>query len=291
MQKAPQFPFLEESFYQYEEFPAPRELGDLIACVWTVKPTGQFENACELSRRILPDGCIDLVVTLGKTGIYRIQDENITSGESANFLGIQTAPIHLMPSVDSRSWWAIRFRPHAIPVFFGALSSDLVDRMEEGRSLSASFMKAFELQIRAGTHRETALRIFSMLEKQRKIFGREARTVSAVVQRIVATQGRIGIVGLCEELGLSRQYLARVFRKYTGVTPKQYGRIIRFNSVIRSLEQGNFRNWSDTAFDHGFYDQSHLISDIHEFTGFAPEALRSSSFSSFHFSKTAPLRS
>src|SRR5262249_46831787 len=99
------------------------------------------------------------------------------------------------------------------------------------------------------------------------------RRVDAAVARM--TEGNIRIDELANEIGISRQHLARQFLHHVGVSPKTFARVMRFRRLTGSLDAGDV-DWADVAALHGFYDQAHLIAAFREPAGTTPNA--------FHFS-------
>jgi AraC-like DNA-binding protein len=68
----------------------------------------------------------------------------------------------------------------------------------------------------------------------------------------------------------SHRQLIADFKKYIGTTPKFFQRIVRFGSILSSIENKQTINWSELAYHWGFSDQSHLIREFQHFSGFAP---------------------
>ena len=88
-------------------------------------------------------------------------------------------------------------------------------------------------------------------------------------RRLVATDGRIPIGALAEELGCSRKYLVSQFREAVGVPPKTLARILRLQRAIRLLDAGG-GEWGEIALECGYYDQAHFNRDFREFAGSTP---------------------
>ncbi len=103
-----------------------------------------------------------------------------------------------------------------------------------------------------------------------------ARPVSPDVdwawRRLVATSGTVPIATLVDELGCSRRHLAVRFREVVGMTPKTFGRMIRFERAVERLRTGN-DELGAIALDCGYYDQAHFNRDVRAFSGVTPGAL------------------
>ena len=87
-------------------------------------------------------------------------------------------------------------------------------------------------------------------------------------ERLRRTHGRARIGSLAEELDWSRKRLVAEFREHIGVPPKAAARLIRFE---RARALAGAMTWAELAFECGFADQPHLISEFRAFTGRTPE--------------------
>lgn len=61
------------------------------------------------------------------------------------------------------------------------------------------------------------------------------------------------------------------FKRYCGYTPKVYHRICRFNEILKNINNKEAIHWSQIAYECAYADQSHLIKEFREFSGFSPE--------------------
>jgi AraC-like DNA-binding protein len=82
--------------------------------------------------------------------------------------------------------------------------------------------------------------------------------------------GRISTKHLAESHGLTRQQFKRRFLAAAGLPPKLYSRITRFQALVHSLLSTDVSDWVAVSSDVGFYDQTHMINEFHEFAGSSP---------------------
>ncbi|MET7708217.1 helix-turn-helix domain-containing protein [Micromonospora sp. NPDC005413] len=131
-------------------------------------------------------------------------------------------------------------------------------------------------------------------------------------QWLVASGGQGSVGVLADELGWSRRHLASRFRQEVGLPPKMAARLLRFHHACAALTDvgatigpsakggpsamggpgagppagsgqseagedpasaGRIVDWAAVAARCGYYDQSHLIRDFHQFAGATPAAL------------------
>ncbi|MDB4918732.1 helix-turn-helix domain-containing protein [Mucilaginibacter sp.] len=71
---------------------------------------------------------------------------------------------------------------------------------------------------------------------------------------------------------LNYKWLERNFKKHIGVSPKDYLLLRRFLNAYRSLDSLSSKALLQTALEHGYYDDNHLIKDFRSFSGQSPKA-------------------
>lgn len=89
-------------------------------------------------------------------------------------------------------------------------------------------------------------------------------------------QGVGTLRGLSRHVALSERRLTTLFRAETGLSPKQAGRLMRFqrarNAVVRPVAAGAAPDLARVAADCGYYDHSHLVRDFRQYTDASPTA-------------------
>lgn len=95
--------------------------------------------------------------------------------------------------------------------------------------------------------------------------------VMGSLQAICVNKGMLKVSRLSEEFFLSEKQFVRRFRNQTGVSPKFFSRLVRFQHILKLLENGQ-ADLLSLAVKSGFYDQSHFIHEFTEFTGTTPQA-------------------
>lgn len=111
-----------------------------------------------------------------------------------------------------------------------------------------------------------------------RVLGALARTDQVVTpelswawQTLVDTGGATGIGPLADQIGWSRQHLARQFGAEFGLSPKLAARITRFERAKTMLQRTpSFVTIAQIAATCGYYDQAHLNRDFAELAGCSP---------------------
>jgi AraC-like DNA-binding protein len=98
----------------------------------------------------------------------------------------------------------------------------------------------------------------------------DRETVGHATRLISVRGGRVSIDEMARSHGLSRQQFTRRFSAATGLTPKLFVRITRFQSLVHALPSSDVSQWVSVAPAIGFYDQAHMINEFRAFTGSSP---------------------
>jgi AraC-like DNA-binding protein len=95
------------------------------------------------------------------------------------------------------------------------------------------------------------------------------RASDALLRRIQIDHGTTSILRWARDARVDARHLERGFCAATGMTPKQFARVIRFKRAYRDLVARGRTAAAGTPLD-GFYDQSHFNREFRYFTGVAP---------------------
>lgn len=95
-------------------------------------------------------------------------------------------------------------------------------------------------------------------------------TVHQSILKIIETKGLLPIKELRDLLNISERTFERRFLAQVGVTPKQFSKIIQFQSSLTDLQKNDFNTLTDIVYKNGFADQSHFIRVFKAFTGTTP---------------------
>ena len=80
------------------------------------------------------------------------------------------------------------------------------------------------------------------------------------------------ISSVIKQVGFSHKHFIELFRRQTGLTPKLFCRIRRFQQVLSEIQARKSVDWSDLAYSCGYFDQSHFVHDFLNFSGMNPSA-------------------
>jgi AraC-like DNA-binding protein len=225
----------------YREHAPPPALAAYVDRFWTsdAAPAGPL-------RRILPDGCIDILVEL--------------DGDAATLhvVGTMTRAI-VVPAYARNRVVAVRFRPGGAPRFLRVDADELTDADVELRALGL----ALEVD-----PREPLQSLVGWLLA--RVAGPASDPAEHAIGRLLAASP--SIPALARETGWSRQWLTRACRRRVGIPPKQLGRVARMQRAIIALQDAPHVPLAVAAVALGYFDQAHMTKDFRELAGATPRA-------------------
>jgi AraC-like DNA-binding protein len=241
----------------YTEHAPAEGLRRFVSCLWTMShPIAPH--------RVLPDGCMDLLFSLGfRSG----------AAPCGRVIGTMTRAIVAAPSPGA-AFLGVRFRPGAAAAFlgvgareardtafvfrdvWGAVAREIEEKLAETRDLG---------QARAVLEQELAGRLTHARAPDRR--------VNVAVAAIGDTMGAVPVRALAARVGVGERQLERLFEELVGVGPKAFARVVRMQALVKAVDPARPTPWSRVASGLGYADQAHLVREVRALTGLTPGEL------------------
>lgn len=245
-----------------------RMLEPYVGCYWLSVFTGSEKEAQELKPKavtLIPDG--------GSSFIFDVNYRQNRHHES--IWGVMDKPVvvynqHSVSKGETMTF-GVDFKPGGLYRFLGIPMGEFTNHSPELGSLSYStFHQLAESIISAGSIGELIHKIEAFLLKQLNEVSSYQPTVMEALYSISETSGSIRVSELANRLLISERSLRRLFHEHVGISPKTLCRITRLQSVMKHCTENKQLDFLMTAYDSGYFDQSHFIKDFKEFCGYTP---------------------
>ena len=243
-----------------------KKLADLVRYFWVFE--GNASEAKPYVHRTFANVCPELLFHY--EGVFEeIDNGNNLQSSFITGLHAHTAQHRRFVVKQPFGMFGVYLYPHALPVLFDtpaiALTNELPDLIS---ILKGDGRVIHEKMLLASGNAERLSIITSFLE--RRITQPKRPEIGNVIKAIVAARGQVNIKALSSECFLSVRQFERNFKEQSGFAPKAFARIARFYAVVEGTLNKR-RSLTEIAYDFGYYDQSHFISDFKEFSGFCPK--------------------
>lgn len=246
------------------------ELEGFIECYWMM----YSQDSVPLVEKIIPDGFTEIIFNYGDiykskiSGDWTLQSPNLLAGQLRTFFYLQNTGI--TGSI------AVKLKPAALTQLFGFSMNQYLDKIVDLDSLpSPQLIKLKEVIddcVRFGYNREEQY-VKKILDEYFAdlIQTAQENPLEAPLDLIFNSNGLVTVADMVAVAGVSERQLERLFKKYIGLTPKYYARIIRFNYIFQLIKSKE-NSWAEVVYQSGYYDQSHFIHNFKSFTGEDPSA-------------------
>jgi AraC-like DNA-binding protein len=255
---------------EYAERRPAQELAPFVEAFWWMR--GGAGPAPAAADKVLPDGCLELVLHLGDRFSAGREPSRLFEQPRAVLVGQLTGCLFLRPGARVETM-GIRFRPGGAFPFLGPRVHELTGQVVALGDLWGNAAHELEetVALAAGPAAQ-ALAAERWLRRRLHGLAARDRLVERAVRSIVTRHGAVAVAELADAAGVSARQLERRFRGAVGLPPKALARVLRFQAVLQAVSAGA-GDWAGVALDHGYFDQPHLIRDFQELAGETPARL------------------
>ncbi|HBH49673.1 MAG TPA: hypothetical protein DDX98_13590 [Bacteroidales bacterium] len=223
--------------------------------------------------RFLPDGDVQIIFDLTDYPKYIYDNETLKEIQSCKkvwFSGFRTEPITI-PSGKESEMLIVQFKKgKAYPFVIEPMQNLKNFVVDAELVLNPEILNIRDNLLNTPEPSEKLLVLEQKLLDCYYSQLSENPFVDFAVAAITASPDQCSIKSIAENAGYSQKHIIKIFKEHVGVTPKEFLRVIRFQKVIQQIELQKSVDWSAIAYDCGYYDQSHFISDFKLFSGFTP---------------------
>jgi AraC-like DNA-binding protein len=248
------------------EFIVPKDLEPFINCIM-VKESSDPSGHTNIP--IYADGYPGIMYQHSENGFYLLPRKKKLS---ELFLYGQTLdPV----SLDVRGTYkfvVFQLYPFASKYLLGVDPKELNDECYDLLQQQNVNVAAFRRKLVSSDNLEVQVRIISdlMLELIKSNQVPQEDRIQQAITIILEHKGQLAIKDLLRQLHITERTMERYFISHVGLTPKQFARIVQFQSSLHQLTQSNFNKLVDIGMDSGFTDQSHFIRTFKKYTGQTP---------------------
>ena len=206
--------------------------------------------------RVLPTGRMDLVIPLDDAN----ETGQLSGAHSTAFVLDTSKPLSVI---------GVRFKPGGGAAFIGLPAGELQDQSVALDDLWCGGAPRLRDALFEATDPQAKLHALEQFLLAR-LTRRQRSAVDYALAQFQHAPGATSVGQIVGRTGLSPRRFIAAFRDRVGLTPKLFVRLCRFRRLIDALQGQAEVDWADAAVAGGYFDQSHLIRDFHEFTGMRP---------------------
>ena len=260
----------------YREITPEDRLKPFIKCFYIF----QSESDAEFEDVVFPSGFTEIIFNLGEGTWASPDGNNYKITPQIELWGQVTKPMQIK-SKGKHLMLGARFFPHAAGYFlredigqFNNIVSDLSDVL--GASIKTLHSRLLETNDLIRRIELVEKFLLKRLSTDRKLNIR-IEEIGLLLHNINKNYTESSISIIASQHGISTRYLHKLIYQYTGLSPKVYNKINRFQHSLKLITK-NAASLTSIAYDCGYFDQSHFIRDFKSFTGVTPSGYLENKF-------------
>ncbi len=234
-----------------------------IECYWTIENDDPTIN----TQKIIPDGYPEIIIHYGNP--YRININNKWELQSKYLVAGQITKHFYIENTGTSEVFGIKLKPPALTHLFNMKMDALNEKVVPIDELNEQELHNFLIKLYSVENEKRAEACNQYFKEMAIRLHDRGHFIDAAIDMIFASNGAIEITTLYQTLFITERQLQRAFKKYVGISPKIFARIVRFNYIFQLIKNDK-PSWAQIAFDAGYYDQSHFIKNFKTFTGEDP---------------------
>ncbi len=246
-----------------ERIPAA-PLDDSVRLLWYTR----IADAPAGRERILPDGCVQVIVNLARDLIWDCGEFGRRRALPGSLIVGSRSVYEIVDRSDMAELMGIVFRPAG----FAAFAGDAVDLFSNRHVPLEDAWGARARRLRERLHEAVtpaaklrALEVFLANE-----FGPRPAShpmVDFALSHIARAPRMSSVSEMAAQTGWSVRRFSQVFRERVGLSPKAWCRLQRFQRALRQVHAGADVAWAELAVECGYYDQAHFANEFRAFSG------------------------
>lgn len=251
---------------QKVDYIIPRDMEPYVNCIMVDECSGA-DSETEIP--IYADGYPGIMFQQSANGFYQ-QPRNKKLSEL--FLFGQTITPFTLNAEGPFNFVVVQLYPFASKYLLNIDSRELNDDCYDLMKLQKESVREFHQQLcNAGSLEEKVDIIYQLIADLIRAHEiPEDDMVQRGIELILDTNGQMRVADIVQRLYTTERTFERNFLAEIGLTPKQFSKIIQFQSSLSHLNQSSFRKLTEISHDSGFTDQSHFIRTFKKYTGQTP---------------------
>lgn len=257
-------------------FPIPADLQSVLESIWTYQIEAPSAEISPI-QFCLPGGMIEILFHVSPSTHQILTRTEWITAPQAMIMGLRQGPV-FFTAKGGVAIFGLNIKPEAFVFLFDRPVSELAQNFADLHD----FFSEKELgnlieKIVSADDDTMRVRIVANFFRERLAMRgqSERHYLQKAMESIRVSTGTQSVDELAGKVFVGKRQLQRAFQEKFGISPKLYGRIVRFKSAYDFVKQHPKASWLDVTYHFGYSDQSHFIRDFKEFTGNNPTAFLS----------------
>ncbi|WP_299247551.1 helix-turn-helix domain-containing protein [uncultured Aquimarina sp.] len=248
------------------------QLKNFVQYYWILKDNGMGESVPEL---LLPDGYAEIIFNRINESYKRVESNSPENSSLLNksYTVSSNGKSVFAQRVNKIDMIGVKLMPNFLHKILGIPLTEISKEPVYIENLNNCDISLLEIML---LENDTTHEVKKILDRffLGKLDEFTPTHFSNALSIIHTSNGKFDIKSVLNTLNIHYSTLERSFKKYSGMSPKSFQRMIRFRNCYSALqkETTNFMN-ERQYLDYGYYDQNHFIKDFKFFLSTTPSQL------------------
>lgn len=254
----------------YHEIKPGKPLQPYVKCyyVYESDSTVAFEDT------VFPSGNTEIIFNLGAGNWHTFNGETFVTTPPVELWGQLVRPLAIK-STGQNTMLGIRLLPHGAAAILNDNISLFNNQVSSFSDINGKNVRTLHNQLleTRSWHKRIAL-IETFLLQQLTLSAKRLPKLAVINDLMYALrrqEASVTMESMATRYGITARYMQQLFVQHTGLTPKLYSQINRFQKSLQLVTAGE-DSLTAIAYECGYADQSHFIKEFKSFTGYTPSA-------------------
>lgn len=245
-------------------------LRPFVSLLWATPEVDDSRSMPFARERVLPTGAMHLVFRLSNEPlcVFATPDAPVARRMGHTLVGGARCRAYIRDISNPSCSVGAMLEPGAAQVLFGVPATELADRhtcLEDLWGPTANTIREQLGELPTAEERVSFLEcvLLGRLPPMKALH-------PAVAEALHLLRQGAAVRSIVADSGYSHRRLIALFEEAVGITPKRYGRVLRFAQVLAQLKRCPQASLAQLAIAAGYSDQQHLNRDFRELAGVSP---------------------
>lgn len=206
-------------------------------------------------QEVIPNPCVNLVFEKNRSGIFGVR---------------KFKSIH---QIEGRGVvFGVKFKPGGFFPFLKSPVSVITNESIRIKEIFGGEVNRLEEHILSQSNQEKMIKIVDcFLQEKLPQEDDKVTLVNNIIAKIYTDPEIVKVETICELFSMNIRKVQRLFKDYVGVSPKWVIRLYRLQQAAEKMDQSEIENFTQLAYDLGYFDQAHFNKDFKNFIGISPQ--------------------
>jgi len=234
----------------------------------------ESDSDIEFDDTVFPSGDMEVIFNLGEGTWESAVEDKFFKTPKIELWGQITKPLAIK-SKGRHTMLGIKFFTHSAAYFFNdgiGIFNDQISDLYDVIGSPVKILHAQLLDTKDEAQRIALIETFllkRLISNEKRVF--RIDKVAHILTSIKKDHTENNINNIASKHGITSRYLHRLIYQHTGLSPKSFDKISRFQFSLKLIAKNN-QPLTSIAYNCGYFDQSHFIRDFKSFTGVTPSA-------------------